>query len=149
MVLDLCHKIGLVTLIITIFLIKTYKLKGHKIAGMCFFVCGMFILVVSNLHHNQNNDCLLGHTKQFEGIQLGGCIDVWHVYHLLFWMIIGMLVPRQYVLAFLIGVSWELLEHFSNTSEKAKNNIFKARYEDVIVNMIGYTIGSIIVTKNL
>lgn len=88
-------------------------------------------------------------------------VDILTLNHLLIWIGLGYLYPNKYYLALFIGILWELFEryivynkklyHFVKTywiiPEKYWNEINANTFIDIIVNMIGYFIGSSIYNK--
>jgi len=65
-----------------------------------------------------------------------GDIDGWAVVHGLMYFIIGLIVPNQYLLIFVISIVFEIIQPYLG------NN---ARYIlNPLINMTGYTIGSIL-----
>lgn len=58
-----------------------------------------------------------------------------------------MLVPNKYLIALGLGISWEYVEHITFNKVKIMDGNeckkpFCGRYEDVLLDMIGYIIGS-------
>lgn len=95
-----------------------------------------------------NNQCLIGTTKQIGGLLQGGCYDVWMVYHVLYWIIIGLLAPGYLLIAAIISICWELFEHIMfKYVYKICNAQVCGRIEDVVTNVVGYLIGSYISTR--
>jgi len=91
-----------------------------------------------------SNTCLdKNGVKKVEGLTSGGCTDWWHVSHFVLWLIIGMILPHQYLLALVGSISWEYIEHyfFKYKLEWCESK-FCGRYEDILLNMGGYIIGS-------
>jgi hypothetical protein len=81
--------------------------------------------------------------RKIEGIVYGGCYDWWHVSHFILWLIIGMILPHQYILALITGISWDYLEHyFFKYKLEWCDRPFCGRHEDIFFNMSGYIIGS-------
>lgn len=97
-----------------------------------------------------NGQCLFGTSKNVAGLLAGGCVDVWHLYHLLFWVLIGLLAPGHVAFFAAASVLWELVEHAFFKVEKRVlgcqtcNSAFCGRVEDVAINVTGYLIGSAI-----
>lgn len=82
---------------------------------------------------------------ELSGVMNGdGCVDTMHLNHVLLYSAIGLLVPYvawPWVLA--LSVGWELAEHlfFKHVAgECAAACCFRS--EDVVLNMLGYAIGS-------
>jgi len=90
-----------------------------------------------------NSQCIIGDTKQPNGFLSGGCWDIWHIYHVLFWIIMGLLAPNWYIAAAILSISWEFTEHIMFKFWFSRcDSIFCGRLEDIAFNMIGYVIGS-------
>lgn len=84
-------------------------------------------------------------------------LDGWGLMHFLFFALLTTLFPRLWWLIFLLGVGWEILEYYMNTStfttcSKRKENREKngmithtaeeykwwyARWQDVVMNTVG------------
>ena len=94
---------------------------------------------------NMNNDCIIGSNKKLNGILNGGCIDIWMVCHVLFWILIGLLSPNHWLIIVGLSISWELIEHgvFKYITKRC-NSYFCGRVEDIFFNLLGYGIGSMI-----
>jgi hypothetical protein len=83
-------------------------------------------------------------------------IDILTLNHMILWAIIGYFYPNNYYLALFIGILWELFERYIVYNkqlynfvkkywfvpEKYWNEININSFIDIIVNMIGYYIGS-------
>jgi hypothetical protein len=84
-------------------------------------------------------------------------VDIFHIVHLIEWIIFGYFFPNKYLLAFTIMILWELGEKIISTN-KTLYNFFKKNWTltspkhwnetntnkllDMIKNIIGYYIGS-------
>ena len=90
----------------------------------------------------QNKECIIGKTKKLEGIIFGGCVDYWHISHLVLWFIVGKLSPNYHKLILTVSILWELFEHFCFKNCKNCKSMFCGRVEDIFLNILGYTIGS-------
>jgi hypothetical protein len=76
--------------------------------------------------------------------------------HLFNFMVIGYLIPNQYLFAFCIGIIWEvielratrhprirsLLETHASSISHLWDETLDNKYFDLLVNMIGYYLGS-------
>jgi hypothetical protein len=83
-------------------------------------------------------------------------IDILTLIHLLIWVTIGYFFPNHYLIALLLGILWELFEYmivkvdifyvlakkYWFIPEKYWNERIYNTIIDIIVNMIGYYIGS-------
>jgi len=120
-----------------------------------FFIAYVFVLVsviyiVSRWSNNKNNDrenenkqCIRGSLKKEEGIFYGGCLDIWHVSHFVMWFIIGILVPHKYIEVLIISIIWEYYEHYCfKYKVQLCTSEYCGRYEDIVLNVSGYIIGS-------
>lgn len=87
-----------------------------------------------------------GYNAKINGLFHGGCVDVWHILHLLLYLNAGIIYPGKYLLFFIVSVSWEFFEHFVFNG-RACSDPYCGRIEDILINMAGYWIGSTLVTK--
>ena len=86
-------------------------------------------------------------------------VDIASFLHFFNFMILGILIKNQYLMAFLIGILWEIFEYLS-IRNKTINNILNQHFykykplwneintnkiTDLIINMIGYYIGNKII----
>ena len=84
-------------------------------------------------------------------------IDKFQIVHLIEWIVFGYFFPNKYELAFLIMILWELGEliisnnktlydffkkNWTLTSSKYRNETLTNKILDMIMNVIGYYIGS-------
>ena len=88
-------------------------------------------------------------------------IDILTLIHLLIWIIIGYFFPNYYLIALLLGILWELFEYmivrvnklyvltktYWFVPEKYWNERIYNKIIDIIINMIGYYIGSQLLHK--
>ena len=88
-------------------------------------------------------------------IKEGGAIDFLSFVHVITYLVIGIFVKDQYVLAFVIGVIWEIVEYMMVNNPRISKLIiyyYPIRIEkwedkynkffDLVFNMIGYYIGN-------
>jgi hypothetical protein len=154
------HQLTLAFLILLIVIAIITKIRSFLLACISIMLCLIYIFhgliqsakrkhMLSDKAPTSDNQCLLGNTKKINGIFANGCFDVWHVYHLLFWVLIGLLIPNHFILIGFVSASWEIIEHLLFKNEKALFGIenrctrgFCGRIEDIVLNIIGYTIGS-------
>ena len=125
----------------------TFDKYARLIVAICLVSTIGIGLIISWLFspmspEGMNKQCILGKTKHLAGILFGGCVDIWHVSHFILWLIIGILVPSNYLVVFVISVSWELFEHFVFRKYRKCTSFTCGRFEDIILNMLGYTLGS-------
>jgi hypothetical protein len=93
---------------------------------------------------NQDSECIIGSEKKVDGILNKGCIDIWMVYHILFWVLIGLLAPNRWLLVSSLSVGWELSEHVAfKYIIKNCDSLFCGRVEDIFFNLLGYGIGTL------
>ena len=122
--------------------------KSDRAALLAIVVCLSYIGIGWVSRGPNTNECLIGKEKKVHGVLFGGCVDVWHVRHVLFWVLLGLLSPNRWKLALATSVAWELAEHVSfKYYLKSCDDIVCARVEDVFLNMIGYGIGSFLGPK--
>jgi len=117
------------------------------LAICALIICALYVSydMIFGSSTEDNSECVFRKYKKFNGIFYGGCIDKWHLSHLLFWTMIGLLAPGYYISVILASVGWELYEHCVFKYMMRCSNTFCGRYEDVIINIIGYIIGSMLV----
>lgn len=135
--------------IISIQYLLTHKVCNLYLVFTIFSIIGLICTVTwiknKNLNNlkNENHECIIGSVKKKEGIFYSGCFDIWHIYHVLLYIIIGLIFPNHYILILLISLIWEYIEHIFFKDFKFCNQIFCGRYEDFILNLLGYYIGSL------
>ena len=85
-----------------------------------------------------------------------GNFDLLSFFHFLFYFCIGLFYKNKYFIILIIGILWEIFEKFIITNEYTKELLFKYWFipelyindtlehsiVDIIINMIGYTIGN-------
>jgi len=139
----LAASLFIIALIIITYL---YKLKGKFIAIVALLACVLFICVyfIKKKDTDQNKACIIGKNKTYNGFISGGCFDIWHVLHFLYWILIGLMVPDMYTHVFVLSVGWETAEHLYFKHKKVCNSIFCGRIEDIALNMGGYYLGNLL-----
>lgn len=107
-----------------------------------------WIINYNNNIDNNNKECIWGLNKKKEGLLFNGCFDIWHIYHILLWILLGILMPKYYKLAICMSILWEIFEHliFSNITQFNCNSFICGRIEDPFINLFSYIIGNIIST---
>lgn len=70
--------------------------------------------------------------------------------HILLFMFIGYFIPNRFLLIMLLGIGWEISEYFARMHFKdawwgTETDYFK----DILANIIGYLIGTIIHAYNI
>ena len=91
-------------------------------------------------------------TKLFWGL------DGWSGTHFLFFMAVGYLYPDMFVVSMLIGIAWELFEHFYGkhrpgwlggygdcmnlASDRDTGNWWYGKWSDLVCNCAGFLIGN-------
>ncbi len=126
------------------------KYKSTYLAFLLLFGVAFGIIIVNIIKNKcdnnnsitSNQQCIIGNNKLYNGLFHGGCVDVFHVLHILLWLLVGQLMPNQYLLIAVLSVLWETFEHFGFQYLCKTKNIFQGRIEDVFLNMVGYYIGS-------
>jgi len=143
--------IGIIVLVIIIVCLLSIfkKLRGGYYATLAICLCVLVLYINEDLNKiDPNKMCLIGSVKKYQGLFGGGCLDIWHVQHVLFWMIIGILWPGHIGMVLLLSIAWELLEHiFFKYRKNLCQDFFCGRYEDIIANVIGYIFASEFVVK--
>jgi hypothetical protein len=85
-----------------------------------------------------------------------GNFDILSVVHFLLYFFLGLYWKHKYAIVLLIGISWEIIEHLLVNNEYTKyllgrywiiperyiNDTLDHSITDIIMNMIGYTLGS-------
>ena len=130
---------GLILNAFLICLVYTYEIKGPWWALAAFVGSVIFMKTKDSIYaRTENNECVAGCLyKKPNGILIGGgCLDMWHVIHFFFWTLIGLLLPDMYIPALMLTIAFELYEQFVYAS--------CGRIDDIIINMAGYTIGSLL-----
>ena len=83
-------------------------------------------------------------------------IDILSLFHFLIYLFLGYYIKHKYFLALFLSVLWEIFEKIIVTNKYTRNIIkkywiipinyiddtFDHSITDIIINMIGYTIGS-------
>ena len=133
------------------------KYKNDTVAVIAVILCIIYIIIgwiskmfKSNSHGKttkRTSSCIIGSNKKLSGILFGGCLDIWHIFHIVFWILIGLLSPKHWVLVLCLSIIWEVTEHFIfKYVFRNCEDVFCGRIEDIFSNMIGYSIGSYIAT---
>ena len=65
------------------------------------------------------------------------CLDGWSINHLCIYLVTGMLFPNEYLMVFLLSLICEIMEILGRS---------RGRLSDIIVNLVGYLIGSLLST---
>lgn len=84
-------------------------------------------------------------------------LDGWGVLHFFFYMWLTYLFPKQFVLIFVLGVAWELLESLmkdhpfylttckasidTDHGQKEKTQWWYGRWQDIVMNTAGMVLG--------
>jgi hypothetical protein len=143
------HIVTLSLLISITIIVYITKVQGTVFAIVAIGACLAYIVVNTARRKftdptiGNGTECLYGEAKQAAGILGSGCIDIWHLYHLIFWVLIGLLMPNAHLTILGLSVAWELTEHIAIIVVRGGcDSPFCGRVEDVFTNMIGYTIGS-------
>lgn len=135
----------LISLILSIFVVFTKKLKGYKPLLWSLGICFIFIMKLQKLlmgdNYNPNEECIISGAKKFNGMLFNGCFDIWHISHFLFYVIIGLLYPKKDAIIWMISIGWEVFEHFLFKYNGTCTDPLCLRYEDMFLNWIGYKVG--------
>jgi len=120
-----------------------------------FYAC--ILLIILGISHtipwfNKNeiinhDECIIGKNKTINGVLFNGCLDFWHIAHILLYILVGILYANNYILILVISIIWEFYEHlmFKYLIKKSNcNELSCMRIEDIFLNLFGYFIGSFI-----
>lgn len=141
--------LAILGLLICIICAIVFRIQGANIALalICLVFVAISLTFPSTPLKTDNTHCITSGRKHYAGLLAGGCLDVWHITHVLFWALLGIVYPDKMYLAFALSVAWEVFEHVVfKYFVSVCNSLFCGRVEDVMLNMIGYAIGSIIAT---
>jgi hypothetical protein len=117
--------------------------KNVFVAVSLVSIIGLFIRISwGTLTQINNNECIIGKEKKFEGILFGGCFDIWHFSHVILWGFIGVIAPNYYLQVITVSILWELIENYFFKKFKICDSIFCGRVEDPIINILAYFLGS-------
>ena len=126
---------------------------------ICYFVvCAVLIFMYGN-YRCDNPDF-----KDPLQTKLGiGDLDGWSLSHLLFFMFIGYHFKGKYLIAaFLLGVLWELFEHYYGEerpgwlggygdcdmqTDRLDGSWWYGKWSDIVINLIGLVLGSHLLKK--
>ena len=126
---------------------------------LCYFVvCAILIFIYGN-YRCDNPDF-----KDPLETRLGiGELDGWSLSHLLFFMFIGYHFKGKYLIAaFLIGILWELFEHYYGEelpgwlgsygdcdmrTDRLDGRWWYGKWSDIVMNLIGLVLGSHLLKK--
>lgn len=130
--------------------VKFKGIKSNLLAFVLIFSVGAGIIIANVVKRTCDNNnslvskqqCLLGNTKLYNGLFHGGCLDVFHILHILLWFLVGQLMPNRLMLILFLSISWETLEHFGFQYLCKTKNKFQGRIEDIFLNLLGYYLGS-------
>ena len=91
-------------------------------------------------------------------------LDGWSITHFLWFMILGYIYPETFILSTMVGISWELFEHYYGekrpgwlggygdchdlASDRKDGNWWYGKWSDIICNTIGFLIGQYTMTGN-
>lgn len=123
------NKLTLIFLILLIVIAILTKIRSVFLACLSIVLCVLYLFhgwiqnanqrkTSSEKAPNSDNECIIGKTKQIGGIFANGCFDIWHVYHLFFWILIGLLAPNHIILIGFVSASWEVIEHIFSSLKK-------------------------------
>lgn len=133
--------------IISIILTSILNIRGFFIVVIILIILG---IVITFLWFNvkeliNHRECLIGDNKKINGLLFNGCIDYYHILHVLLFIQIGILYPNNYLIIVIISILWELYEHFMFKFIIKNSNCIDyicLRIEDIFLNLLGYFIGS-------
>ncbi len=150
------------TFVVLFYFVATYyvrekKIHGYIYSGSILLIVMMVILIgwyagIHKLDELRTKSCVIKfgvNNKTFtNGMFFDGCFDIWHITHVLLWMLLGVITPHQYGLAILISVIWEVIEHIQFSRDGSCITPVCGRFEDLPLNMLGYVIGSYLSLTN-
>jgi len=133
--------------ILLIILTIIFNIRGFYLSAFLLILSGIIQTIkwFDNSKIINNEECIIGNNKKVNGIIFNGCIDKWHILHIILYILIGLLYPNNYFLILVISIIWELHEHifFKYIIKKSQcKEISCLRIEDIFLNLIGYFIGS-------
>jgi hypothetical protein len=125
------------------------------------------VLVFMVFGAKNNARVQLAFTKELVRLP-GTTIDLWSVSHLLLYMVFGLLIPNQHMSFLLAGAAWEVVEDMLSSDETTQlddcktldsrskimckfsinDGFWYAKWDDVLIDLLGYTIGSAIRTSS-
>lgn len=92
-----------------------------------------------------------------------GELDGWSVSHFMFFMLVGYIYPNTIIQTFIMGIIWELFEHFygeyrpgwlggygdcnNMATDKMNGNWWYGKWSDILCNLVGFIIGKGIHSK--
>ena len=114
------------------------------VACVLYIIIGAIVLIIQDKPINQDSECIIGSGKKMNGVLENGCIDIWMIYHLIFWILIGLLSPNRWLIIIVLSAVWELSEHiiFKYIIKNCDTRIC-GRTEDIFLNLLGYGIGTL------
>lgn len=134
-----------------IYKIRSFWLAFIVISINIIVIISAWIFKVKNEIRNVNHECIFKLNKKWNmekidsGIFYKSCIDYWHIFHILLYILIGILYPNQYILITILSILWELFEHYSfKYIVLFCSDPICGRLEDVFLNIIGYIIGNLL-----
>jgi uncharacterized integral membrane protein len=140
----------------------------HFIDKHALSICAaltILALVFIVFGHKNRESVQLALTKKLVGLP-ATTVDLWSVSHLLLFMAFGLLIPNRHVSFLLAGATWEIVEDMLSSDETTQcddcktpdsrskimckfsinDGYWYAKWDDVLVDLLGYTIGSAIRT---
>lgn len=141
----------IVLYIILIVFIYMNRIRGYKYAFIVLLSVTVVIVVgwyagIHKLPSLRKESCIISkpgrESTQMNGLLYSGCFDFWHVSHVFMWMVVGQLVPHQYIPVILLSLGWEFTEHLQFKRDGSCISPICGRTEDLFLNMLGYVLGS-------
>ena len=132
-----------------------FKVNGHHIRFRLLIIytvviIGLLLLMmewhVRTIEKIESNSQLTDDEKREAIHRLN---HVWSVAHFLFYLGLGILMPKNWGLILILQVAWELFEDFLGYNLKKTQYIETdgKKMSDIVVNSLGYFIGSQIVRR--
>ena len=90
-------------------------------------------------------------------------LDGWSMTHYLFFMLVGFIYPQKFIITMIIGIIWELFEHFYGknrpgwlggygdcnnlATDKISGNWWYGKWSDILCNSAGFITGAFLKNK--
>lgn len=151
--------LGLCVLANAVIFANRHTLRAQPMQWSVTLVLGTLLaILVSWALHGQKHVtgdkfCLCSHDRgkdkaKTNGIVFGkGCLDTMHLGHFLLYIALGMLwappTATKVGAAFLVGLAWEVVEHYTFRDTPRCTDRYCARFEDPFINTLGFITGSL------
>lgn len=138
---------------VLIYIAYVYKVRGYVYSAIILFAIFLVIIIgwyagIHKLDSLRRTSCIIGtpgrKRAMMNGLMYDGCLDYWHITHVLMWLLIGILTPNKYLTVIILSILWEFIEHKQFSGDGSCPTAICFRLEDLGLNMIGYVIGSLL-----